>query len=91
MFVQAAGLWVQAVRPRVDPASMTRIISGVALILWGSFILLSFIIRGLPAEGGAFGVGQLASLAFAVLLLWLGRRAVIKGAADRAAVSARSS
>ena len=61
---------------------MARAISGVLLILWAVAILVSAVLRGFTTEGGAFGIGQLVGfVVFPMLLVWLGRRALIKGLA----------
>ena len=55
-----------------------RIISGVVLILWAVAILVSAVVRG--SEGtGAYAAGQKVGWLFAVALVALGVRAIIKG------------
>jgi hypothetical protein len=67
-----------------DPAWMARAISGVVLILWAVAILLSALLRGFSTDGGAFGAGQMVGFViFPIVLLWLGRRALVKGLAAR--------
>jgi ABC-type transporter Mla maintaining outer membrane lipid asymmetry permease subunit MlaE len=56
----------------------------VFLILWAVVILMSGVLRGFSTEGGAYGVGQWSGfVVFPMLLIWLGRRALIKGLAAR--------
>ena len=71
-------------RSRADAIWMTRAISGVLLILWAAAILVSGVLRGFATDGGAFGAGHLVGFVlFPILLVWLGRRALIKGLAAR--------
>jgi hypothetical protein len=59
---------------------MARAISGVILILWAVALVVSGLTRGLGADAGAYGAGQLVGFViFPILLIWLGRRALIKG------------
>jgi hypothetical protein len=61
---------------------MARAISGVLLILWAVALVVSGLARGVGADAGAYGAGQLAGFViFPILLIWLGRRALIKGLA----------
>lgn len=67
-----------------DYVGMARIITGAVLIIWGLAILASALTR--DADGaGAYANGQKLSWVFAVVMVALGARAVIKGREARSA------
>jgi hypothetical protein len=57
---------------------MARIITGVLLLVWGVGILISAFFRDVDGTG-AYATGQKLSYVFAVALVALGVRAMIKG------------
>lgn len=65
---------------------MARMISGVALMVWGAAILLSAAVRG--ADGsGAYAAGQKTAWVLALVLVGLGVSAFVKGRQARRAQS----
>jgi hypothetical protein len=61
---------------------MARIISGVVLVIWGVAILASPLWRETDWTGAA-AAGQKLAWVFAVALVVLGTRAILKGRAAR--------
>lgn len=66
----------------VEDPQMARTITGVLLLLWGLAILVSAFFRDVDGTG-AYATGQKLSWVFAVALVALGARAIIKGRAAR--------
>lgn len=64
---------------RADSAGMARMIAGGVLVLWGSAIIISSLLR--DYAGGAFGTGQRAASVFAIAMVALGVRAIVKARA----------
>jgi hypothetical protein len=61
---------------------MARIVSGVVLSAWVLAILGSALFRG-PNGTGAYAAGQMVAWVFALGLIALGVRAIMKGRAAR--------
>lgn len=56
---------------------MAKKIVAVIAVLWGAGILVSSLLRFNRVEGGTYGTGQMAGLAFGVLLLGAGLYALL--------------
>jgi hypothetical protein len=66
----------------VEDGEMARIVSGVVLSAWGLAILASALLRG-SSGTGAYAAGQKMAWVFALGLIALGVRAIMKGRAAR--------
>jgi hypothetical protein len=66
----------------VENGEMARIVSGVVLSGWGLAILASALLRG-PNGTGAYAAGQKMAWVFALGLVALGVRAIMKGRVAR--------
>jgi hypothetical protein len=82
--VRLHGVWLMLTDAGANATRMARAISGLVLILWAVGLLLSGLLRGVATDGGAYGAGQIVGFViFPMLVIWLGRRALIKGLAAR--------
>ncbi|TMK40489.1 MAG: hypothetical protein E6G56_07460 [Actinobacteria bacterium] len=55
-----------------------NLILGVVVAIWGAAVLVAQIVASHPRSGGAYGAGQTAGVAFAVVMLAIGVFTVAK-------------
>jgi len=64
---------------RADRLAMRNLVLSIIVALFGAAILFNGLLGGRETSDGAYGNGQRAALAIAVVMVVLGARGVIKG------------